>query len=116
MFPFLGQSPKTGGGNIISESEAGTAPTPTTPASTNNKDYADESACTIINGKQVCTGFSVTCGGHRAPSCHRCPDKAPTRNARYLWIKVEGIIQIVIKLDCVKRDRAQKALNFIPSH
>jgi len=77
-----GQSPKTGGGNIISESEAGTAPTPTTPASTNNKDYADESACTIINGKQVCTGFSVTCGGHRALSCHRCPDKAPTRNAR----------------------------------
>jgi len=77
-----GQSPKTGGGNIISESEAGTAPTPTTPASTNNKDYADESACTIINGKQVCTGFSVTCGGHRALSCYRCPDKAPTRNAR----------------------------------
>ena len=95
MFPFIEQSPKTGGGVLTSK--AVTAPTPTTPASTNDKDYGHD--------------IGVTCGGHQALSCHQCPDRAPSRDTRYLW---KDFIQIVISLHCMKR--AQKALNWIPSH
>jgi len=69
------KSPKTGGGFLTSNpgqmkmplrfESAGT----TTPATNeNDNDYADQG--------------SVTCGGHRAPNCQRCPDKAPNKTAR----------------------------------